>query len=413
MKRLRESFRGDERGAVALIFGLSVFMVVFCVGLAIDGGRAYSVAARVASALDAAALAAAKLLDKEGVSDSEIAAQAQAYFNAHTVNVPVPGTVFRNLTVIPNRGDSSVTVKVDISMPTTFAQLAHVNTFDFPKESTVVYEIKRVELAMVLDVTGSMNSNGRLDAMKAAAKSVVDTIIDPSAPELTRISLVPYSAAVNVGSYADQASGGDSLDGCVMERLFPPNRDTDSPPGFPNNFAVNGQLNSGTNSRYDCPDAVLLPLTGDTATLKSTIDSYAASGWTAGHIGLAWGWNTISDRWAGVFTGTAEPREYNPSRNIKAILLMTDGDFNTAYTEGTTEAAQIAESTARTHALCDAIKAKGVRIFAVAFQAPPAAESLMQSCASAGDYFDAGNSAQLQSAFQTVAQSLLQLRIKS
>ena len=45
----------------------------------------------------------------------------------------------------------------------------------------VELDLKRVELAMVLDITGSMAVSGKLDAMKVAAKEVIDLLIDPSA----------------------------------------------------------------------------------------------------------------------------------------------------------------------------------------------------------------------------------------
>jgi hypothetical protein len=99
----------------------------------------------------------------------------------------------------------------------------------------------------------------KIDGLKAAAIDVIQAIVDPNNPNLTRIALVPYSAAVNVSGYHDQASGGDSADGCVMERLYAP-RDTDEAPGSggggsSRNFAVKGQLNEPSNGRYICPSA--------------------------------------------------------------------------------------------------------------------------------------------------------------
>lgn len=404
-------FKNDRRGAIAIIFALSIFTLCGATGLAIDASRAYNIAQKVNAALDAAALAAAKMLDQEGATDGQIKARAEAVLNAHLGALGVPGVTLGAPRVIPNRGASTVDIDVDISMPTAFAQVIGVPSVNFNKGTSVSYRSQRVELAMVLDVTGSMNDGGKLAAMKVAANDVIDALIDPANPGFVRISLVPYSATVNVGSYRDTASGGDSVDGCVMERLESPSRDTDDVPGFPRNFAVNGQLNAASNSRYACPPAVMLPLSSNATTLKNTINGYGAAGWTAGHIGLAWGWNTISDKWASIFTGDAAPGAHNPSRNIKAILLMTDGMFNTSYTAGTSDAEQTAEAVARTNALCGAIKLRQIRIFTVAFQAPAAAESLLQGCASPGDYYDANNNSQLRDAFRAVAESLLSLRV--
>jgi len=405
-------FRSDRSGAVALIFALSVISLFGIVGFAIDASRAYSLSSRLSAVLDSAALAAAKLLDHENATDAQVQERAIAMLNAHLGALHVPGVTLGTPNVIPDRANSAVEINVDIVMPTSFAQVIGVPSFSFNRSSKVAFQQQRIELALVLDVTGSMNSGGRLAAMKIAAKNVVDALIDPASAVQSRISLVPYSAAVNVGTYKDIASGGDSLDGCVMERLYEPSRDTDDVSGGTRNFAVNGQLNSDTNSRYACPPAVMAPLSNSPATLKDTIDSYGAAGWTAGHIGLAWGWNTISPNWASVFTGGSAPGPYGDSRYIKAILLMTDGNFNTSYTAGTTDAEQTSESTARTNALCSAIKARNVIVYAVAFQAPVEAENLLRNCATSVQHFyDANNSAQLIAAFKAITDDLQQLRI--
>ena len=170
-----------------------------------------------------------------------------------------------------DRNTGTVQISSNLSVSTTLGQVVGVNTLDFQKSAVVSFVLRKVELAMVLDVTGSMNDGGKLDAMKDAAADVIDAIVDPNNPNLTRIALVPYSATVNVGGYRDQASGGDSTDGCVMERLSDTYRNTDQAPGHPRNFAVNGQLNSSSNGRYDCPAASLLPLTNNKTALDPAL----------------------------------------------------------------------------------------------------------------------------------------------
>lgn len=427
MRRMRDRFRSDEHGAVALIFGLSVFVLVFCVGLAIDGGRAYSVSQRIAAALDAAALAGAKLLDQEAADDTQVRAAVEAYFRAHTVNVHVPGTQFRNLTVVPNRADGSVKVSVDVVMPTTFAQLAHINTFEFLKESTVIYNMKRVELAMVLDVTGSMNSSGKLEAMKNAARDVVDALIDSSGgrPSQNKIGLAPYSASVNVGGfYGAVAAGPNALgDTCVIERLGPASLE-DNPPSVGSRVDVMTTpppSPPNPDYRYSCPDADLLALTNDRDVLRTRIGSFAASGWTAGHIGAAWGWHLLSPNWGSVWGST--PASYSDRTVIKAVLIMTDGVFNTAYKSGhaQSEDAQRDESYAEFGQLCDAIKAQGVKIYTVALGLSSEPEpnrtralDAMSACAtSPAHFFETDSGDELRSAFQSVAEQLNSLRIKS
>jgi Flp pilus assembly protein TadG len=410
-----QRFGADRSGSVALIFAFSLVVLFGVVGLAVDMSRAYSVSTRISSILDAATLAGAKKLVSDTSSEAEVETLVRAMITAHHPKLGVEGLTVGTPRVLVDRSGSSVAVDVDIRVPTTFAQVIGVNGLPFTKSAASVFVQKRVELAMVLDITGSMNDGGKLAAMKLAAKDVVDALIDPTNPTAAKIALVPYSAAVNTGPYAAIASGGDSLDGCVMERLFPGSRDTDDVTGGSRNFAVKGQLNStgNANPQYGCPLFSIAPLSAEATTLKSTIDSYDAGGATAGHLGLSWGWNLISPKWSGVFTGTRAPGPYNDTKYIKAVLLMTDGEFNTAYTGGTSPAEQIAESTNRTLALCTAMKAQKIALYTVAFQAPGAAVSLLQSCATSTSHaYDTSNSSQLLDAFRSIVADLQQVRIQ-
>ena len=50
----------------------------------------------------------------------------------------------------------------------------------------------------------------------------------------------------------------------------------------------------------------VMPLTSDVDALKAKINGLSASGGTAGHLGTAWAWYTLSPNWASLWP-TAEP----------------------------------------------------------------------------------------------------------
>ena len=75
-------FVGQTSGSVTILFGLAVTVLAFVVGLAIDSARVYDIKARVQGALDAAALASAKLMDKDGITTAEIQIEAENYFQS-------------------------------------------------------------------------------------------------------------------------------------------------------------------------------------------------------------------------------------------------------------------------------------------------------------------------------------------
>jgi hypothetical protein len=91
---------------------------------------------------------------------------------------------------------------------------------------------------------------------------------------------------------------------------------------------------------------------------------------------------------------------------VKAVILMTDGVFNTAYQNGRTSSEQAIN-------LCSEMKAKGVQVFAIAFGAPAAAEATLKACATPGSeyYANASNQAELDLAFAQFAGKINALRL--
>ena len=84
MKRLRSmSFPRQQRGAVAIIVGLSLAVLIGFAGLALDGGRLYVTKTELQNSADACALAAA--YDLSGSP----AIPAASFSNAHNAGMLV------------------------------------------------------------------------------------------------------------------------------------------------------------------------------------------------------------------------------------------------------------------------------------------------------------------------------------
>lgn len=414
---LLNRFRHDAGGTVALILGLSLVMLCVTVGLAIDASRAYNLSNKIEAILDAAALAGAKLLDDGVSSDSQIRTKTQAFVNAHLPGLDTPGVTIGNILVTSNRTDSSVNVSADITMPTTFGQIAGVTTFSFNRDTTVIYRMKKVELAMALDITGSMadippgDTLPKVESLKIAAKSVVDTIFaDATNDTNVRIALAPFSASINPGGYAWAVTGGSASSGCVVERPGSDNADDAAPLGSDRltPFAGPGV----------CPLPSISPLSGrsQSAAIKSVINQFTPGGSTAGHLGMAWAWYMLSPSWANVFTGSAAPNPYSSSGDvIKVAVIMTDGLFNTSYLTGPSPntAQAVDESYAQFNALCTNMKARGIRVYTVGLGLNDArATSELQGCASdTASFFAASTGAELTAAFQSIVDRLNTLRV--
>jgi hypothetical protein len=154
-------------------------------------------------ALDAAALAAAKALRLEALDDAELDQLATNYFDAN-FNIDTIGTVSEKRVYIgSDRRTNTATLRVDLKMPTTLAAVTGTKTLDVSKNATAVYDVRNVELSMMLDASGSM-SGSKLADLKSAAGDLVKILLEGNADGSDHnIAVAPFSTAVNAEAYAD------------------------------------------------------------------------------------------------------------------------------------------------------------------------------------------------------------------
>jgi Flp pilus assembly protein TadG len=422
------AFRRNQDGAVGMILGLAAVPLVMLVATAVDIGRGMHMNQKYTDAIDSATLAAAKLIKEGQASDAEVKATALAYFKA---NVTGNYGVFNDsdFNVIINRGDSKIEIVLPAYVPTTFARVGGIDRININQKSSAVFALRDIEVGLALDVTGSMGSSPKsggkpkIDTLKSAVTKFAELMLpdNPLPGQKIRLGLAPYSASINLGTFAKTASNNRSKDDCVTERTTSAKySDASVQTGGYFTVAADGKADTddtegyaGTNkpgtAAYACPKAVIMPLTSDRKALIDSVNDYKEGGWTAGHFGVQWGWNLVSPEWASTWGGTSQPDLYSKvasKRLVKAVILMTDGVFNTAYQNNETSAKQAIR-------LCDEMKAKGVQVFAIAFDAPPAAKATLEACATPGsDYYaDATNEADLDQAFAAFAGKINALRL--
>jgi hypothetical protein len=166
-----------------------------------------------------------------------------------------------------------------------------------------------------------------------------------------------------------------------------------------------------------CPTATIQPLTDNVPALKAKITSLAASGGTAGHIGLAWGWYSIAPNFNGLWPASTA-NAYDPNETIKSVIMMTDGDFNTEYCSGVQAPgacnATNGTSFAQATALCTAMKARGVVVYSVGFQVASnsSAANFLRACATdPSKVFFPGSGAVLTQSFAAIGRDITRIRI--
>jgi Flp pilus assembly protein TadG len=429
-KRWHAQFKTDERGTFVIIAAITMPVALFVMGAGIDYSNALRARTNIATALDASLLAAARDLSIGDVDASQVNTRVNDYFDANLTGANLRDAHWGTVQTTLNEVVGTLTGAVDVSVDTAFAKILNATEIPMTIDAEATYNILDLEIALVLDVTGSMGGQKMAD-MKAASKELIDILMsdNPKAAEKdkVRISVVPYSDMVNVGPFEEAVTGYSSGESCVYERpqphAFTDNAPLGKLPGQPADD--NGTLdtswggcgnrlekpiaNDAQNYRgYSCGNPRLLPMTMEKDTLKTHIDGFGASGCTAGHIGIQWGWNTLSPNWDTIWPAASKPRAYNAKQNLKIMIVMTDGVLNTWFENNQGNSFQQGRN------LCSNIKDDGVLIYAVAFRAPGSAEQFMRDCATGGDYyFNASSGSALRRSFQEIANRIRALRLSS
>lgn len=232
-----KQFIAAERGNMAVTVGIALVPLMLAIGVAIDLSRAYVARTRLAYALDAAGLAVGS---SQGTQE-QLQVVLEKFFekNYPAEALGTPTTPLMEIDNVNNKLTISATVHLD----TAFMRIVGIDTMDISYSNEISREIKGLEVVMALDNTGSMASDGKIQALRSASHELVNILFgDQTAPEKLKIGMVPFVTSVNIGSansdlvrwgetqYAPWISGGTvtvnqnsytgtSWKGCVRERV--------------------------------------------------------------------------------------------------------------------------------------------------------------------------------------------------
>ncbi len=425
-------FGADRRGNFAVMMGVVAALLALSAGFAVNTAELVITRANLLNALDAAVTSTARDLTTGRIVEQDARDVVTAFLTANG------GTAFAKTDkitlddLVVDRTKGTVTAKASVMVRLAFPLFNIDPVQRVSTESAAVYSDKAIEVSMMLDITGSM-AGQKLKDLKQAASDTVDSFLkgqDPDNPRV-RIAIIPYADAVNTGPLADTVyvekafSAGDPpglADAkTVSARQRPDNCATERKGSL--EFTDAGPYSAMINRDYRldfCPSPALHPLTADADALKSTISSFSAGGHTAGQIGIQWAWYMLSHNWASVLPKAERPAQKNAGKVAKIAVLMTDGEFNTAFDDiglhGNPHN-QAVRSSNDAERLCSAMKKDGIEIFTIGFMLNEAtAKSTLKSCASADGhgvthYYEAADGASLHQAFLDVAQDIQRLAL--
>jgi Flp pilus assembly protein TadG len=440
-------FLTDTRANLGIPFAILAPMLIAFVGAAIDLSRANSIRTDMQVSLDSASLMLSKTAST--LTAAQITSTGASYFNAMFTRKDVSGTAVAS-TYTKTTG-SQIVMTATTKMSTTFLSILGWSTLDLGVTSTAKWGSQRLRVALALDVTGSMADDGKLPALKTAAKNLLTQLQGAAVNDGdVYVSIIPFSKDVNIGtsnsgqSYIDWTSwnaditnascsksgyssqllcilGGGTWstnnkskwNGCVADRGGPIAPD-------PNNYDQTISAPTGnTASMYPaeqysyCPVA-MMGLSYNWTALGSLIDSMTAQGSTNQPIGLVWAWQSLVG--GGPLTMPAKDSNYTYN---DVIILMSDG-LNTQdrwYGNGSTPSTSVDYRMYRSNGTGTCVNAKAAGIMIYTIQVNTGGDptsALLKSCATSTDKFvELTSASQLITAFASIGTALTKLRISN
>lgn len=216
----------DNSGGTGLMMGLTAIPVALAFGMAFDTAMITREQSAFYQSVDNAALAvaanersmfpenAAASVIAEREAEMEIYAKkylAANYSNVLTPNETGPHTGEEYIRVDIKLTGQSVNIKAELDVPTPFMSVLPANFEDGYKrnkitltsDSVVQRAMRPIEIAFVLDTTGSMAND--MSGLKTAANKMLATLYSDTSPTqknmtspFIRVSLVPFAATVRL-----------------------------------------------------------------------------------------------------------------------------------------------------------------------------------------------------------------------
>jgi hypothetical protein len=149
------------------------------------------------AALDATALMLSKTASS--LSSDQIPVEAKSYFLAN-FNRPEAKNVQLSASYTTT-GGSSVLISGSADMDTEFIGILGYKTITITGTSTAKWGSARLRVALVLDTTGSMNSDDKIGALKTATKKLLTQLEGAAGTDGdVYVSIIPFSKNVNLNS---------------------------------------------------------------------------------------------------------------------------------------------------------------------------------------------------------------------
>ena len=338
---LKATFASDDRGSVTFIFALLMLVVVLAAGASIDYARMLHARFNLSAAADAAHLPPdAHLARARGRTARS--SNWRRPTSAPTSTKAMTSAPFGDLSV---RSIASRAGEVDaaVNVPMTLTRVAGFDNVEIPVAAESIAGQHEIELAMVLDVTGSMGSPASKSPTCARPRmdwSSSSCSRTTARPSRVRIALAPYAASVNAGpllhgGYRARRRRHRLRVRARRRGAFRETRRVRLP--HPRH-RTGRRVSRRRRAAADVEQGML----------TAQIDGLRASGSDGrphrNGLGLVSAVAQLERA-----SGRRSRPEATTVQDIKAVLLTTDGEFNTAYVRANGSSAVAGASALRQH----------------------------------------------------------------
>ncbi|VDC28586.1 TadE/TadG family type IV pilus assembly protein [Pseudogemmobacter humi] len=382
--RMIHRFLREEHGAMTPYILIFIFLMLVFGGISVDVMRFEARRVAVQNTLDRATLAVANMnqvlsLSRYGSKQAHAEAIVQDHFDKAGL-----GSSLEYVHLDDGINYRVVEARAKVVSNNFFMSILDVPTLNTMNASQAEQRISNVEIALVLDVSGSMyNDITRITNLKSAAKDFIDMVLKNDTENKISISIVPYNGQVNLGPdifamYNATHKHGYANSWCLD---LPPSTYTSTSlsrftalPQTPFADAWSSTTTSGNwvALQRPAPDSVRSHLyanvwcnpveanyvrlhSNNIPVLKSQIEGLVAIGATSIDVGMKWGTAFLDPEAQPVVASLASrglvpthfsnrPAPYNTPETIdktmKVVVLMTDGEnfeqerFSDSYRSG-------------------------------------------------------------------------------
>ena len=367
-------FLGTRDGNVALSVGVLAVPLLLSAGAAIDYSSLVRVRSAMQNAADSAALAAAAA--DEHLGQDELKTLVKTYFGANGGNVEVS----RETRVTSEIRKTFVEVKASASVNSVLMGVLGKSFTDVEVSSRANRVRSGLELALVVDTTGSMNYGMSWPDTAAAVNNLLDEFQRDTAQKSFYVTLIPFNDRVNIGTdrhnWLQETDGLEDWEGCVE-----PKESGSSAYPYAIDLDAIGAAFLPTVENYwsgiydhrsvrDCANEI----TGPTNIIEQVSDGLRElePQWQATgryDSALAWGWRAVASQWAGRWDQGPDYPSSGKDIRQKVIAFFSDGKTDINKFELETARGEFGDNkgsvTTFEHFVhtCEQIKAEGIKVF--------------------------------------------------